>query len=447
MLLPQHIATFLAQQQVKNGQSILVAVSGGMDSMVLLHALHTLGQPLHVAHVNHSKRVESDEEAQFLEGWCTAKNIGISIVKLDTATMPAGANFQDWARAERYKFFKEQAQKQACPFIATAHHFNDKIETFFAHAMRGSGLKGLNSLHAKTGNIIRPLLETKYEDIQAYAREQHLEWREDASNASDAYQRNRIRHHLLPNLKLVNPNFESGFSQTFANLLEEQALIDAYVNRWKEEHVKIDNGNLAISIEAIRQAPAPGTILFHVLSKTEPAFNWQALAGCTYDAIGSYYLGKTHRALRDRQFLLVEPIPKQEQAAVPIHAATEAIISPIAITFVKVLRDAATNTIGGIAAEDLPFTKQDALLDFNKLDFPLILRNYEEGDRFRPLGMQGFKKVSDYLTDAKVPRTEKERTLVLTSGNEIVWVVGHRIDDRFKVGADTQMMYLARPQK
>lgn len=444
MPLHETIAQFLKEHNISSNDKLLVAVSAGMDSMVLLHALHQLGQPLHVAHVNHSKRAESDEEEIFVQDWCAQRVIPVSIKRLNPEDMPAGNNFQDWARQQRYAFFNEVAEKESCDCIATAHHFNDKVETFLGHALRGSGLNGLSSLREVEANIIRPLLGVSHEVLKNYAHKKNLEWREDASNQTDDYQRNRIRHHILPNLDDVSETWQQGIKNTFANLERERTLLLGFINDWAEKNCIRNSNTVKINLVALTIIPAPSALLYHLLSEKDSGFNWIALANSPNDAVGSFYFGKTNRALRDREWLIIAPMGAKEEAPVEISSDTTHVKHPLQLRLSHVMRDEHTRPEIGIACAKTYFNPVDALLDAEKLAFPLILRSWQVGDKFVPLGMKGTKLISDYLIDVKIPRSQKEKTFVLTSGNEIVWLVGHRINEHYKVGADTQIMYLAR---
>jgi tRNA(Ile)-lysidine synthase len=447
MSLTESTSSFLEKHQIDVGTKLLVAVSGGMDSMVLLRALHSLGQPMHVCHVHHGKRAESDAEETFVADWCAARNIPISIKRLNPAEMPAGSNFQDWARQQRYAFFAEVAAQKGCGYIATAHHFNDKVETFFGHALRGSGLAGLSSLRPVQGKIIRPLLAISHEVLKNYALEHSLAWHEDESNTTDDYQRNRIRHHILPRLDEVSETWQQGIKNTFENLESERILLSGFIADWGVKNCIKLGTTLKINLKALAAQPSASALLYHLLAKTDAGFNWHALANCLNDAVGSFYLGTTHRALRDRAWLIIEPATHNPIATVIIQRDTTHILNPVGLRFLAIERDADTNPQKGVASKNETFMPADALLDFNKLTFPLALRPWQGGDKFIPLGMKGTKLVSDYLIDAKIPRSEKEKTLVLVSEGEIVWLVGHRISEAYKVGVETQKMYLARPLK
>lgn len=441
------IQEFLNRANIAQEDRILVAVSGGIDSMVLADCLHRLNRVVIVAHVHHGMRLESDEELDFVSGWCEARNIPFRSIKLDPEEKPNGANFQDWARDQRYKFFRKEAKLNGCVAIATAHHFGDKVETFLGHSVRGSGLSGLTSLREIEGQVIRPLSAVTREMINQYAKDMHIEWREDTSNDSDDYQRNRIRHHVISSLDSVSKHWQKGMSKTLANLTGELQLLDELILNWKKKHVKEVGDQIYISIDAIGQSASRPSLLFHLLKHVDAEFDWQALSNCDNDQIGSFYFGRTHRALRDRHELVIEPISNNEQNGIDIYEDSTEIEEPISISFQVVEYDEHTDLKAGIANQSETFSSKDALLDLDKLQFPLTIRKWQSGDKFMPLGMKGMKLISDYLIDAKVSRLAKEQTWVLLNNDQVVWLIGHRIDERFKVGEDTQKMYLARLER
>lgn len=436
MELKQHIIDFLQSHCIEPHVGIVVAVSTGVDSMVLLDALCSLGQKVAVAHVHHGKRQQSDEELNFMVNFCEEKKLIYRTKYLQPNGKPSGENFQAWARKMRYDFFKDVALDLGFNHIATAHHADDKFENFFFYALRGSGLTGITSLQAYQPPIIRPMLGLSRATIEDYAHQQKLTWFEDASNATDEYTRNRIRHSVIPALSDVNENWREGLAATQAHLQADKNLLDFLVAEWIKHHAFFWGDEIHLPLESIIQTPVAETLMFHFLKKIDPSMPWQALANCRANSVGSMYFGHTHEALRDREKLIIRPKKVNQPQAVQIFEETHEISFPFTINFKREVNHSKHNPRPGIEA-----------FDYNKLNFPLSLRPWKMGDKFKPLGMKGFKKISDYLTDAKINRFEKENVWVLTSRNEIVWLVGHRIDDRFKIETNTQMMYLAQLQK
>ena len=443
MSFPNHVRDFLQAKAIDAESGIVVAFSTGVDSMVLLHLLQELKVPLVVAHVNHGKRKASKAEEQFCKDYCEKANLPCEILHLDEMDKPANANFQNWARNQRYAFFTAVAKTHNCAYIATAHHATDKAETFFMNALRGSGLSGLTSLKPVNGKIIRPLIAFSKTEIVAYAKHQNLTWFEDASNNTDAYLRNRFRHRVLPASKKVDPHWAQGLANTLKTLNEEQALIQSLVKDWELRHVRHEGDAIHISLSALNEQPSPKALLWYLLKDIDPTLPLTNMALAFNDQTGSQYFGQTHVGLRERDWLIIRPKSTVQSDADETHIYAEELKldTPLALAFEQQAKPSQFNS------KDLHLDRHSALLDFDRLSFPLTLRKWQEGDKFRPLGMKGSKKLSDFLIDEKVSRFDKENVYVLCSNNEIVWVVGHRIGDRFKVGKDTQIMYIGRLHK
>lgn len=443
MNLAQRVSDFLAKNYISAGAKILVGVSTGIDSMVLLHILQTIKQPVVVAHVNHGMRETSQNEAVFLAEYCNNLQIKLEILKLDPETeMPDGSNFQAWAREKRYQFFAEVANQNECDYLATAHHLGDKFETFFMHALRGSGITGLASLPAFSGQIVRPLAEITRTEIETYAAENELAWHEDASNSTLDYTRNKVRHLLLPQLPEIEPRFEKGLANTLQNLQQEQTLLAFFVADWKTKNCHDADNNWHINLAALQQVPNPESLLWHLFATVDSHLPAHEIAHCFTASVGSMYLGKTHQALRDRDTLVISKIENENYKPVRISASTSKITEPLFIEFeVKSIEDM------GVSSLLKNLQKNTECFDFDKLAFPLELRKWREGDRFKPLGMTGFKKVSDFLINQKMNRFAKHNVNVLTSNGEIVWLVGHRIDERFKIVPTSRKAYLAKLKK
>ena len=442
MTLYTVVQSFFVDQKIDPKSGIVVAVSTGIDSMVLLDVLLKMNAKIVVAHVNHGVRKDSFQEEEFIKNYCAKKSIELEILQLHPKKdLPKGENFQHWAREKRYDFFTRIAAEYSCDFIATAHHATDKVETFFMNAFRGSGIRGITSLQSRNGHIIRPLLAFSKHEIESYAIENGIEWREDSSNATDVYLRNRVRHFILPQLDKVDRNWQAGINITLQNLENEKALIKTLIAGWENRNVRHIDDGLQISVDALEDHPAAESLLRHLLFDLDPSLPFDALARSRDDAIGSYYYGSTHRALRDRDWLIIELKNTSTHEEVSVFTGEKEIQFPAHLTFEQIVKPKS------FSFNSINLDQDSALLDFDKLNFPVKIRPWQAGDKFRPLGMKGFKKISDFLIDEKISRTEKEKTFVMTSNNEIIWLIGHRIDDRFKVGEATQIMYLARLHK
>jgi tRNA(Ile)-lysidine synthase len=436
---------FFKQHQISVNTRIAVAVSAGIDSMVLLHLLQQYCRGLVVVHIHHGKRAASEEEATFLKDYCLQDGIPFHLLRLHPEEeMSAGENFQEWARERRYSFLHEVAAKESCEYVATAHHLNDKAETFVMHALRGSGLNGLTSLRPISGTVIRPLLEATKNDIEIYARAHQLRWFEDESNAGDDYRRNLIRHRIIEEFSGIDPRWEKGLTRTLHNLEATQELLLHFTDQWKQAHVHQKEDTLFLSLESLSLVSQKETLLKSILHTIDAGLPVHQIAGCLTDAVGSKYPGKSHIALRDRNYLMIYPVQDKVHGFIEVAERTRSIKEPFSMSFSHLeFKNERENQ--DFLNEHITHNQgQSELFDASLLTFPLILRRWQEGDRFQPLGMKGFRKVSDYLTGKHLNRKDKENTWVLTSNGQIIWLIGHRMDDRFKVGAHTQKMYIAR---
>ena len=415
-------------------EKLLVAVSGGIDSMVLLHLLHSSGYRIAVVHCNFSLRgKESDDEEKFVRKQVKKLDLKLHVNQFNTAMYAdkRGVSTQMAARALRYEWFHQLAAEFEYSKILVAHHFDDQIETVLLNLTRGTGIMGLTGMELLHGNIARPLLFATRAEISAYAAENKLTWKEDSSNNEDKYARNRIRHHVVPILKSINP----GFYQTFAHSEQRIRNVQKIYAKEKADYLVL--------------AAFDGGWKFELLPTTESAVNRALFRevlidfGFTHQQIhdvlasvsansGKQFLGKHCRLVKDRKAWLLTPIVHKEKEY--LLEQGESLTTPIVLE-VKTKNNKA-----------LKFTKDAAaaFLDFDKLEFPLKLRRWKKGDWFIPFGMKGKVKLSDYFVNHKFSLADKENIWILESGKDIVWLVGQRIDERYKVGQNTKKVYLAR---
>ncbi len=422
-----------------SGANILAAISGGLDSVVLLHLLHLRGAKTGVAHCNFGLRGhESDGDEEFVRK--LAKRYNFPFYRTGFCTLQHaeenGISTQMAARELRYTWFEEIRRQHQFDFIATAHHLNDSLETVLLNLLRGTGPAGLRGIAEEAGNIIRPLINTSREEITEFARHHNLTWREDSSNQSDYYKRNFLRQHIIPQLQQLNPNLLQTMSQTMQRMTDATELIRDKAAEVKKQAVTDLNKQVWIKTGLLPKKGLP--LLLHELIKkygfsylqaTEISKNLNAHSG-------KQHLSPTHRLLIDRQQLIISPLAEPDQNP---EYKIEKLTTELDLGDHKLL-------FGHFYVDDFaPKKSADvAALDADKLNFPLRLRKWQPGDKFRPLGMRGQKKVSDFLIDQKVPVTEKEHVYVLVSGSEIVWLVGYRIGDRCKISAQTKNILEAR---
>jgi len=417
---------------------LLLAVSGGIDSMVMCELFHQSGIRFDIAHCNFSLRgEESDGDELFVRNLAERLNVSVHIKFFDTLTYAGkeGISIQMAARDLRYQWFSQLALEQGFDKIAIAHNLNDQAETFFINLLRGTGIAGLRAMKPFHEGFIRPLLLFSREEIENFASENGCKFREDSSNSSDKYLRNRIRHHLLPLLKELQPALYPIFSENIERLTNTETVYLNEIERQRQWVVRVSGKRHLINIERLNQLNPLQTYLFEFIKPF--GFNETSviqLISVLSDIPGKTFLSATHRLIKDRDSLIIEPLSesKSDKLEVLIEADTKSLETPFNVEFNVLNRHEFT------AFNPSPLI---AWLDKDKLAFPLCLRSMQIGDRFRPIGMQGFRKLSDFLTDLKISLPDKQNTWVITSGNDIVWVVGHRIDDRYKITTGTKEIF------
>jgi len=325
------------------------------------------------------------------------------------------------ARNLRYNWFEELLGENDYKYVLTGHHLDDNLETFLINFTRGTGISGLTGIPEKKGQILRPLLPFSRKQIEKYAQSQFLEWRTDSSNSSDVYLRNRIRHHIIPVLKAENPSLLKSFQKTQDHLKQAEELNADYSKLlWNEITNQKNADEYHLSIEKIRDQSHPKAILYQLL-KDFGFTQWQDIYNLLQAQSGKEIFSKTHRLIKDREVLILTQQNSQNNQAIKIYKNDRKILFPDGQLFLESVTQVTKkkDKIAYIAAE--------------KIRFPLLLRKLKTGDRFQPFGMKGSKKISDFLIDKKFSLLEKEKTWILESQGEIIWVVGHRIDERFKV--------------
>lgn len=417
--------------------TFLLAVSGGIDSVVMTHLFHELGFNFAIAHCNFSLRgKESDGDQRFVEELAVRLNHPFFVKEFDTLSFARshGISIQMAARDLRYDWFNELANQHKLDLIATGHNQNDVVETILLNFTRGCGIRGLSGISPRHGRVIRPLLFAPRETILHFASEQNLSWREDASNTETKYHRNRIRHTIIPALETINPAFLKHALETAHRLAQTEKLLDFLLSQVKQEVCEILPDRCLIAIEKLQEYPAVEVLLFELLKDfgVNP-LSLDAIVRSFKAKPGRQFHTRTHVLTRDRKHLVITP--KRETAAdeVRIEADTALIDYPIRLQF-SILERTSEYLI--------PRTHRIAALDAEKITFPLTLRRWRRGDRFRPLGMKGTKKISDFLINLKVSLPDKQQVWVLEAGNSILWVVNHRLDDRFRVTDQTNKILL-----
>ena len=422
-----------------NTDKLLVAVSGGVDSMVLCSLLSSLNYNIGVAHCNFGLRgKESDKDELFVRRFAQELEVPFHVTRFNTEhyAKEKRVSTQMAARELRYIWFEKVRMEEGYNYILTAHHQNDAVETFFINMLRGSGIAGLSGISTKKDKLVRPLLEMTKQEILLHAKANNIPYREDASNASNKYVRNNIRNTILPLIRELNPSFDKTLAASIEHLKEVELIYNDAIEKERNNIVTMKGNELFITIETLLKTKAPSSYLFEYVKR----FGFSSLmVNNVMDHLkgssGKLFYSSTHKLLIDRNYIIVKPIDQSTGEKTILLNNTE---GGEVVVFNN--SEIKTEVVDGKLI-DINVNKDIALLDFRKIQFPLTLRKWKYGDRFIPLGMKGFKKLSDYFIDNKISRFEKEESFVILSGGEIVWLVGHRIDERFKVDASTKQAF------
>lgn len=431
---------------------VVVGVSGGVDSMVCAHVLRRLGVSIRVAHVNYGLRAAADADAAFVRDWCAAQDPAIphhsTTVDPERRAEQEGTSVQEAAREQRYAFLASVAEEVEAAAVAVGHHKNDQVETVLLHLLRGTGPEGLAGMRAVRPMaaapdvpLVRPLLDVSRAAIEAYAEAEGLPWRTDATNATRKYRRNAIRHAVLPQLQEIEPS-------AVDNVARSARLMREYVDDWMEPERarRLDQayasreGGGALGLDALRSMPDvwQRRVILDALARDLPDASQTAATAQEIAALidapvgrrvtvvgGTVWRGRTHLRL-----LPTSAVPPRV-SGVPVKTGQD----------VSLPRGTLRLDVLDAPPDDLDTgTPLVVYADATRLPQPLVVRTWTDGDRFRPLGMQGSKSVSDFLTDEQVPPWLRPHVYVLLAGERIAWVVGHRLDDRVRVTPATNQV-------
>ena len=415
---------------------ILLTVSGGVDSMVMLSLFVRSGYRVGVAHCNFQLRgVESEEDEELVRREAEKYGVPWYNKRFDTKgeMERTGESMEMAARRLRYAWFDELSREHGYTVVAIAHHIDDSIETFFINLLRGTGLRGLTGITTHAGKLIRPLMFASRKDILEYAVAQHIPYREDSSNRSTKYLRNKIRLGLIPRIREINPKFTSLMRSNIARLTDAQLFINHGIERIRAVAVTSADGLDTIHLDRIDPAFPRNFVVYELLSSAY-GFKGDVIDSLCHaldhGTTGRRFYSREYVACTDRGNIVVGPIPAGDDCMTTVERGAPRSYCGNSVLYFEYCD---IDTI-----ENFGVPEHIAQVDVDKLRFPLTLRRWREGDWFIPFGMTGRKKLSDFLKDAKVSVAEKGRQFVLLSGDDIVWVVGRRIDDRYRLTPDTE---------
>ena len=408
---------------------LIIAVSGGVDSIVLFHLCLKLKLNFSVAHCNFKLREkESDLDERFVRDLAVKHNIKFYTKSFNTKKLSSNDNksIQMTARELRYSWFDELSKELNVKHILTAHHLDDSLETFLINLSRGSGIDGLLGIPKVNDTVYRPLLIFKKDEILSYAKKNKITWREDSSNRKKDYLRNQIRLEVLPKLKEINPNLLDNFSKSVYRLQQSKSIIKDKTDDFTKNVSFARDEKIYYEINKIKKVKNIDAYLYELLKRYNFT-QWNDIRDLLDSQSGKQIISKTHKLLKDRDHLILVKNSEVENKTLLINKSSKEVevsVGKIKLSIAKKI------------------SKQDSdviYLDSAKLDFPLRLRNVLSGDYFYPFGMNGKKKVSKYLKEKKISVFDKDKVLILeTSKNKIVWVVGMRLDDRFSVTDNTK---------
>ena len=414
---------------------LLIAISGGIDSVALAHLCQKSNLNFSLAHCNFNLRAEeSNKDEAFVEELAEDLDVEVFIQNFDTEAYAKAhkRSIQMAARELRYDWFKELAEQLKYDYILTAHHADDNLETFLINFTRGTGLNGLTGIPMINDNIVRPLLPFSRAQIEAYVKEHQISWREDASNASRKYLRNKLRHEVVPILKEINPQLLDSFQNTIHNLNDTAYIVENSLKAFAERAiVSKDSFGTTYKVSEFKNTANPKSYLFEIF-KNYGFTEWNDIVDLLDAQSGKLVKSNTHRLIKHREYLILTDLGDLEQSekTLVINEDVNEIETPIGkLTFTNVegISDTSKHTI---------------FVDKDLLEFPLEMRIWKEGDTFQPIGMTGKKKLSKYLKDEKLSLVEKENTWILTSEDKIIWVLGKRADERFKITKNTKQILI-----
>ncbi len=418
---------------LKKTDKILLTVSGGKDSVFMVELFKQLELDFGIAHCNFKLRgKESDIDEEFVKDLASKNNIQFYKTTFETGDYAEkeGISIQMAARDLRYKWFEKIREENNYNFIATAHHKNDVAETMLINLTKGTGLSGLHGIREKTNYIIRPILCFTRNDIETYILDNKISYREDLSNSDTKYVRNKIRHNVITELEKINTSFIETANKEADQFYDMEQILNQKIEEEKEKCFVQEDESIKIDIEKLKSlTPLHSYLYYFIRSYGYNKTSVNDIVDGLNEQSGKVYFSSTHQILKDRKYLIISEFKKEQKKQYSINSNTDFINLPIGINALE----------RGVDSKfKLQKSSQFAFLDAEKIMYPLVLRRWKEGDLFQPLGMKGNKKVSDFFIDEKLSVIEKQNAWILTSQDKIVWIVGLRIDNRYKITNKTK---------
>jgi tRNA(Ile)-lysidine synthase len=420
-------------------QSVILAVSGGIDSVVMCRLFKQSGYKFAIAHCNFSLRgEESDADAEFVKQLAEELKCPYYEKKIDTIWQAKHRkqSIQVVARELRYEWFEKLCDEEGYDRIATAHHINDSVETIFYNMSKGCGIRGLHGILPKRERIVRPLLFADKKDILEYAKSNGIEYREDSSNGLDKYSRNKIRNNVLPLLREINPVLDKTLAENIQRFQAAEAIYDWSIQYWKSQLLKSAMGGFQLDATAFEQLPAPKTILYEILKPFE--FNAdQVEQMLEVKESGKLFYSPTYKLLVDRTHWYIKKLEHPEHIEWIVDELSEWVDLPDGNRLHFRILETREEVVFG--------NPNEGFFDERALQFPLTFRKWQKGDIFQPLGMGGnTKKISDYFIERKMSSFAKENTWLMESKGNIAWMVGYRADHRFQLTTDTKKIVVIK---
>lgn len=422
-MIQQRVIQYIEKEHLfSSNDKILVALSGGADSVALLCVLHTAGYPCEAAHCNfHLRGEESNRDELFVRQLCRKYGIHLHTIDFNTTQYATEKriSIEMAARELRYNWFEKIKKECKANVIAVAHHQDDSVETMLLNLIRGTGITGLLGIRPRNGAIVRPLLCINREEIIRYLQQIGQDFVTDSTNLEDEYTRNKIRLHLFPLMQEINPSVKNSLIETSNYLNDVATIYNKVIDETKKKIITPEG----IRIDALLDAPTPETLLFETLHPL--GFNSaqiKDIASSLHGQPGKQFISKEWRVIKDRNLLLLESIRPEDGTTLPYQ-------------LIKEEREYSPDF-------QIPRDKKTACFDADKLTEEIHCRKWRTGDTFIPFGMKGRKKVSDYLTDRKFSISQKERQWVLCCGERIAWLIGERTDNRFRIDETTKRVII-----